>query len=142
MSQEKVVPDSLIHRIQKEGRPSLFNAGLGKEVWGGLLGEDVIWNGSQFVVVGSYGSIRTSPDGITWTVRDDFSISETISAISWNGSLFVVVGTQGLVRTSPDGVTWTTRGSAISKWLTSIVWDGSKFVAVGIGGNILTNSQL
>ncbi len=28
---------------------------------------DIVWDGSQFVVIGDYGTVVTSPDGINWT---------------------------------------------------------------------------
>jgi CubicO group peptidase (beta-lactamase class C family) len=48
ISEEKVIPDSLIKRIQEEGRPALFNAGLAKETWGEYMGEDAIFGTRQF----------------------------------------------------------------------------------------------
>jgi CubicO group peptidase (beta-lactamase class C family) len=48
VSEEKVIPDSLIKRIQEDGRPSLFQAGLASETWGEYMGEDAIFGTRQF----------------------------------------------------------------------------------------------
>ena len=60
VAQEKVVPDSLIKRIQKEGRPSLFNAGLASEVWSEYLDDDAIFGTRQFDFVTKDGDFAKS----------------------------------------------------------------------------------
>jgi len=60
VAQEIIIPESLIKRIQKEGRPSLFNAGLAKEVWGEYIGEDAIFGTRQFDFVTKDGDFAKS----------------------------------------------------------------------------------
>jgi len=86
---------------------------------------DVVWSGSQFVVVGN-GAIVTSPDGITWTRRADIPIN--LNGVVWSGTQFVAVGNG--IFTSADGITWTQRDSSSAN---SISWSGSQYAAVGGG---------
>jgi hypothetical protein len=88
-------------------------------------GLDVVWSGTQFVVVG--GDIFTSPDGVNWTSQG----SAQLYSVAWSGSQFAAVGAYGKIITSPDGVTWTDQTSGTSSYLTGVTWSGSKFVAVG-----------
>ena len=111
----------------------------------------VVWNGTQFVAVGSSrGSpgdswIVTSPDGITWTGRR--SPSGTMNSVLWSGSRFVAVGEPAHIVTSEDGVTWVLRGYDVTSSagdLRSFAWSGAEFAAVGNGlwfhGELLLSS--
>jgi hypothetical protein len=100
----------------------------------------VTWSGTQFVAIGSDGTILASPDGITWTSRTSGMLTVVLYGITWSGTQFVAVdGAYGAIFTSPDGVTWTARVSGTTNPLFSIVWSGTKFVAVGWDGTILTS---
>jgi len=109
----------------------------------------VAWSGTQFVAVGDYGTILTSPDGVTWTTRPlDTNTHATLLDVVWTGTKFVVVGEctysplaikSDTILTSPDGVTWTWQTAASQKDLYGIAWSGTKFVAVGESGTILTS---
>jgi len=101
---------------------------------------DMVWNGSQFVAVATYGTILTSPDGTAWTTQVSGTNSDLRGA-AWDGSQFVVVGGAGTILTSPDGVTWTAQVSGTANNLQDIAWNGSQFVAVGSGtsGQVLTS---
>lgn len=78
-------------------------------------------------------SIATSPDGITWTNRED--ISGNFQCVAWSAELelLVVLGlNSATVYTSPDGITWTERPGvlpAASSW-ESVIW----VAALGAGG--------
>jgi len=93
---------------------------------------DMVWNGSQFVAVASYGTILTSPDGTVWTTQIS-GTNSYLGGVAWDGVQFVVVGSIGTILTSPDGITWTARDSGTLNGLGDIVWNGSQFVAVGTG---------
>ena len=67
-------------------------------------------SGDLWVAVGERGTIRTSPDGTTWTTQGS-STTEILRSVAWSGSQFVAVGERGTILTSPDGVTWTARTS-------------------------------
>ncbi len=106
----------------------------------------VTWTGTQLVAVGDLGTILTSSDGATWTMRSspvtNSSTSNLLSVI-WTGSQIVTVGTFGTILTSPDGITWTLQTSNIIdnpvSHLYSVTWTGSQLVAVGTFGTVVTS---
>lgn len=51
----------------------------------------VVWSGSQFVGVGDYGKVMTSPDGMNWTYQT-LGATDYLTDITWSGSLYVAVG--------------------------------------------------
>lgn len=51
----------------------------------------------------------TSPDGVTWTVRDSGEATAA-GRVTWDGARFIALG-NAWCRTSSDGVTWTSRTS-------------------------------
>lgn len=95
-------------------------------------------NGSLYVMVGSTGIIRTSPDGYTWTERTS-GTTTNFTSVEWGGTQFLAVGDSGMIRTSPDGVTWTARTSGVGTTLNSSAWNGSLYVVVGNSGVVLTS---
>ena len=109
------------------------------------------YGNNMFVIVGAWGSIFTSPDGVIWTKRIPkfLNVANIYSpylgelyAVVWGGNKFVAVG-RGVAFTSPDGITWTqsaiinTGGAPIY----SVTWSGSQFVAVGYGGTRVVSSD-
>ncbi|MCX7748892.1 MAG: dockerin type I domain-containing protein [Clostridia bacterium] len=66
---------------------------------------DLAYNGNMFVAVGDAGTMVTSLDGVTWTLKPP-DTSEEINAITWNGEEFVAAG-HSYLATSPDGINWT-----------------------------------
>ena len=130
-------------------------AGSGCACNGGLKG--IVWSGNQFVAVGSYGVVYTSPDGVQWTMQSTNEPTFHLNDVLWTGADYVaggivVVGSNqnGFPIYSPmflistDGVTWTRRtatwdgqsivtGDATTQ-VTSIAWSGTSFVAImGLG---------
>ncbi len=75
-------------------------AGLKKALW------SVATNNKIFVAVGDGGTIVTSPDLKSWTMR---STDETqkYSSVFWLGDKFLAVGDTGVNASSSDGATWT-----------------------------------
>jgi hypothetical protein len=71
--------------------------------------------------VGFFGTILTSPDGITWTERTTGTWVYLREVTSGNG-LFVTVGESGTILTSPDGNSWTKRTSGTSKYLRGVTY--------------------
>jgi len=100
--------------------------------------------GSLFVAVGDGGLIRSSPDGVAWTVRDP-------AVVEFNGVgyfdpgtlLWVAVGAAGKIYTSPDGATWTERVSGTAANLHAVaVAPGTDYIlAVGAGGVVLKSED-
>jgi hypothetical protein len=99
----------------------------------------VLWNGSQFVSVGSHGRIMTSPDGETWTPQTS-GTTAFLSGIAWDGHQFVVVGDTAFL-TSPDAATWTVHAWGALPAAAAIAWNGHDFVAVGDHGAILSSTD-
>ncbi|MBW2672057.1 MAG: hypothetical protein JRD89_01410 [Deltaproteobacteria bacterium] len=97
-----------------------------------------VWDGAQFVVVGSGGVVLTSPTGVTWNAETS-GTGNALEDIAHNGSLLVAVGGSGTVITSPDGAAWTTRTSGTSDDLTACATDLTSFVTVGDLGTVITS---
>lgn len=106
---------------------------------------DVVWADSLslFVAVGESGTIMTSPDGTTWTVRTSTFGSSHIYSVAWSedDTLLVAVGASGKIETSPDGITWTARTSAGSVTFFNVTRSESQnlWCAVGASGTIETS---
>ena len=111
-------------------------------------------NASLVVAVGDSATIRTSPDGITWTTRSvsEYDGNMTFRAIVWDGAKFIISGedynssTPGwvsLIYTSSDGITWTQRlrGSTPSTELHAIATNGTGAVAVGNSGTVMSSAN-
>jgi hypothetical protein len=98
----------------------------------------VVWSGTQFIAVGWYGTIVTSPDGSFWTPRAS-GTTNALNAVIKAGNQLVAVGAFGTILTSPDGVTWTPRTSGATHPLYAITWTGTQIVAVGNASHSLTS---
>ena len=118
-----------------------FSATTGNQV------REVVWTGSQLVLVGTNDMVFTSPDGTTWTKRTMTSGGMYISALTWTGTQLVafsrnfMTGGNGTTYTSTDGVAWT--GTAAPDFgsfaITKATWTGSLVVAVDDSGSLFTS---
>jgi hypothetical protein len=89
--------------------------------------------------VGGYGTILTSPDGITWTMRSS-GTDYFLGGVTYGADTFVAVGDNGgwgTILTSPDGIIWTMRSSETTELLSGVTYGAGTFVAVGAYGTIL-----
>jgi hypothetical protein len=109
--------------------PSLRTSGVASD----LLG--VAYGNSTFVVIGTGGTILTSPDGITWTQQTS-GTANTLNAIAFGNGMFVTVGVGGTILTSPDGVIWTSKAGVTTNLLRGIAFTNNKFIAVGAAGTV------
>ena len=68
---------------------------------------DVLYANSLFITVGNSGTIKTSSDGYSWTVRTS-GTTENLNGITYNNdsSEWIVVGDNNTIITSSDGITW------------------------------------
>jgi hypothetical protein len=105
----------------------------------------VAYGNGTFVAVGWFGTILTSPDGVTWTARA-LGTSGWLEGVTYGNGLFVavgytgtIVGYSGTILTSPDGVNWTLQASGTSNLLYGVTYGDGLFVVVGSGGAILTS---
>ena len=96
--------------------------------------------GKFVAVAGSFATILTSPDGVTWTAQTS-GADGGLRSVTYSEPLgmFVAAGASGTILTSPDGVTWTAQTSGVSVVLMSIVYSKKldKFVITGTPGTIL-----
>jgi len=83
-------------------------------------------DGNLIVVVGTNGTMLTSPDGETWTALPTI-VNNDLNDISWDGNKFGVVGSNDTILTSPDGVTWTSHipGTPDITFVAASQWDSS-----------------
>ncbi|MBI5100744.1 MAG: hypothetical protein HZB33_02745 [Nitrospirae bacterium] len=99
---------------------------------------DVKYGNGTFVTVGLPGTVMTSPDGISWTVRAS-GTARSLNGVAFGNNGFVLVGESGTILTSPDGISWTVRASGTAASLYGVTFGGDIFVAVGDNGTILTS---
>jgi hypothetical protein len=71
--------------------------------------------------VDSSGTILTSSDGTTWTVRIT-GTWRNLKEVTYGNGLFVTVGNLGIIYTSPEGTSWTTRTTGTPKRLSGVTY--------------------
>src|SRR6266581_4497493 len=99
---------------------------------------------SQFVALGTDGSIVTSADGNTWTSKTPIPNGAGMNSLAFglaSGSIatYVAVGDGGKIFTSADLVTWTTVVPLTGSDLYNVSFPKDTFVATGAGGALLTS---
>ena len=100
------------------------------------------------VIVNQYGTILTSADGITWTLRTS-GTNDNLNGVTYGNGTFVAVGGSSYnpwghseILTSSDGIIWTSRTSgAYIVISTGVTYGNGTFVAVGYFGSILTSAD-
>lgn len=112
---------------------------------GDLTGQSlgpVFWSGSRYIVVGTYGAIRISSDGDTWTTPATGSdLGYNLSGVAKIGSTLVATGQANQVLVSTDdGQNWTKASTnVITTNLGAPVSFGSQLVLVGSSGLVQTS---
>lgn len=98
-----------------------------------------VWTGTNFVVVSTEGMIRTSPDGIHWTLRDR-PAERSLRCLACGAGLVVAGGDGGTIVTSDNqGANWALQVSYIDTTINGIGYAAGTFVAMGAAGVILTS---
>lgn len=92
---------------------------------------------NTFVAVGTNGTLLTSTDGLTWTLRTPIS-TKNMNAVTYGGQ-FVAVGDAGSIYSSADGITWLAQSSGTLNDLNAITRTNSGYTAVGAAGTLLTS---
>lgn len=102
----------------------------------------VIFGGEQYVAVGANGTVVTSPDAITWTLRNS-GVTAELKSVAWSGRHYLAVGAGGTILSSPNGIDWTPRYSGITTGLETVVWEPNDqhFVTAGAQGRVLVTSD-
>jgi len=102
---------------------------------------------SQFIALGTDGSIVTSADGNIWTSKAPIPNNSTrmnslAFGLSASGTaIYVAVGDGGKIFTSTDLVTWTTVVPLTGSALYNVSFPKDTFVATGAGGALLTSTD-
>jgi photosystem II stability/assembly factor-like uncharacterized protein len=92
----------------------------------------VAYGAGQFVVVGNWGSILGSTNGMDWTLRIQRSGSgQDLTGIASDGHRLVVLETSSGKLVSDDGTVWHHRPTATRTFLYGIAHGAGVFVAVG-----------
>jgi hypothetical protein len=91
----------------------------------------------RFVIVGQWGTILISSNGVHWNATAT-NLTQTLYSVTFGANWFVAVGEQGTVLTSSNGVEWasqnpTTNGLKVVRWL------GDRFLAAGEKGTLLSS---
>ena len=99
----------------------------------------------RFFVGGVRGTVLTSTDGMTWTVRT-LPAANNIFGFQYLNGLYIALGSLGAVFTSPDTIAWTPRNSGIivrdtGTGLIDLTLGNGRIVAVGIGGLTSTSTD-
>lgn len=68
--------------------------------------QSIIWDGTQFMAAGNNAQVMTSPDGLTWTMKQTMLTNFWISNVYWSGSSYIFVGLSANVATTVDLVNW------------------------------------
>ena len=98
--------------------------------------DDISFNGSQYLAVGTSSPIASSADGITWNQIS----TNAYASVIWDGAQYVGVGNSTKSGTSPDGITWTDHNLPANFNLQKvIIAHNGSYIAVSTLGDILTS---
>ncbi len=88
------------------------------------------YGNGQFVVVGSYGTVFTSPDTVAWTAGNS-GTTAWLDGVGYGNGQFVAVGEFGTLLTSSNGVLWTMRNPGTAAALSGVAYGNGMFVVTG-----------
>ena len=101
----------------------------------------VIYLNNQFIAFGNYGTVLSSPNGLTWTMNSPADATAPDikgMAIGSDNTTYIAVG-KGVIMTSPDLISW-------DKWilqtklnLSGLAYGNKKFISAGDSSLILTS---
>ena len=108
--------------------------------------DDVAYDGSNFMAIGSDGSVYVSPNGLAWTKVSPYTApwGQLNSLISLGGNYsFIAVSSEGEVLTFPvSGYTTPNQIYASRSTLTGVAASSNEIVVVGYSGTIIRSSLL
>lgn len=133
-------------KVYTTGHPTVWENG--NLITGGNFSE-ICWSSKLrlFCAValgGTNNRVKTSPDGITWTIRTIGYDDNQWRSVCWSLELdlFCAVSSDGVterVMTSPDGITWTMQTSILSSWQ-GICWSSGLSLFCAVGSNVAMTS--
>ncbi len=109
--------------------------------------QDVVWTGSQFVAVGGYGTVLTSPTGSVWTPKNS-GTGRDLQTVALSDAVILAAGENGIILKSTDGSTWSAVRAPDSPALNDIrsleqiqavITSNGKSIALGNGGLATSN---
>ena len=109
--------------------------------------QDVVWTGSQFVAVGGYGTVLTSPTGSVWTPKNA-GTGRDLQSVALSGAVILAAGENGIILKSADGSAWSVVRAPDSPALNDIrsvdqiqavITSNGKSIALGNGGLATSN---
>jgi uncharacterized delta-60 repeat protein len=95
---------------------------------------------SLYVIVGTNGMIRTSPDKVTWTAANSGTGQPLNEVIFANGQ-FVAVGGAGTILRSSDGTTWNSANVPIPEAFNHVTYASGIYIASGPGSAVFVSSD-
>jgi len=103
-------------------------------------------SGSQFIALGTDGSIVTSTDGSAWTSPGSIpSGGVRLNSLGFglvsSAARYVAVGNGGSIFMSADLITWTPQVSNTTNDLYNVAFPKDAFIATGANGTLLTSSD-
>ena len=101
---------------------------------------DVAYGAAKYVAVGDFGTIVSSPDGLTWTQQNSDTLA-ALHAVTFADGLFVAVGDFGTILTSTDGETWSHATVPDFTALLGVTRGSGLYIAVGDQGRILSSAD-
>lgn len=90
----------------------------------------IAFGNGLYAAAGAEGTVLTSPDGSSWTIRSS-GITSDIYGISAANGRFVAVGEGGAVLISADGASWRQGVAGTSSTLYSVAYGFGKYLAAG-----------
>jgi hypothetical protein len=97
---------------------------------------DIKFGNGTFVIVGAYGLILTSTDGVNWTQRTSGVANQNLYSVAFGNNIFVTAGGVDTLLTSANGVSWTKVTLSKSLYIDPVLYMHDRFVAVGFRGNL------
>lgn len=95
-----------------------------------VFGPSVIYDGTNYIFANASGTIISSTDSITWTLRTSGFGSTTIQSIAYGSDKtfkYVIVGNGGVISSSTDSIRWTLRTSGFGTSVLSTISYGNGF---------------
>ena len=103
------------------------------------IGKGIVYSEKvgKYVIVGNYGLIRTSVDGINWTIVEGIPTNIFFNSIIYNSiqGVFIAIGKYGKLYTSINGDIWSDNSIETDKDLQGIAYSVSVGLYVIVGTN-------